>query len=85
MEWTAITMVKLLVSRQNVMMLEKIMLGEKWKGLGQSVAAEGFDGQQLAFVKLAAMTRSFDPFRLLPVAVAGWINDRAKFSRSEGR
>jgi hypothetical protein len=35
MEWTAITMVKLLVSRQNVMMLEKMMLGEKWNGVGQ--------------------------------------------------
>jgi hypothetical protein len=28
-------MVKLLESRQKVMMLEKIMLGEKWNGVGQ--------------------------------------------------
>src|ERR1017187_3331517 len=35
MACTAITMVKLLESRQNVMMLEKMMLGEKWNGLGQ--------------------------------------------------
>src|SRR5207302_291780 len=36
MACTAITMVKLLESRQNVMMLEKMMLGEKWNGFGQS-------------------------------------------------
>ena len=28
-------MVKLLESRQNVMTLEKMMLGEKWNGVGQ--------------------------------------------------
>ena len=28
-------MVKLLESRQKVMMLEKMMLGEKWNGVGQ--------------------------------------------------
>src|SRR5579863_3677182 len=39
MEWTAITMVKLLESRQNVITLEKTMLGEKWKGLGHSGVA----------------------------------------------
>src|SRR5262249_49292929 len=33
---TAITMVKLLESSAKVMMLEKIMLGEKWNGVGQS-------------------------------------------------
>ena len=33
---TAITIVKLLESRQNVMTLEKMMLGEKWNGFGQS-------------------------------------------------
>ncbi len=36
MACTAITMVKLLESRQNVMTVEKMMLGEKWNGLGQS-------------------------------------------------
>src|ERR1039457_4838235 len=34
--WTAITMVRLLVSSAKVITLEKIMLGEKWKGVGQS-------------------------------------------------
>ena len=29
------TIVRLLDSRQNVMMLEKMMLGEKWNGIGQ--------------------------------------------------
>ena len=36
MECTAITMVKLLDSRQNVMMVEKTMAGEKSNGFGQS-------------------------------------------------
>ena len=36
MACTAITMVKLLESRQKVMTLEKMMLGEKMNGLGQS-------------------------------------------------
>ena len=35
MACTAITMVKLLESRQKVMMVEKMMLGEKWNGVGQ--------------------------------------------------
>src|SRR4051794_6099418 len=35
-EWTAITIVKLLESRQKVMTLEKMMLGKKSKGFGQS-------------------------------------------------
>src|SRR5947209_12339680 len=34
--WTAITMVKLLESRQNVITVEKIMAGEKSNGFGQS-------------------------------------------------
>src|ERR1035437_474248 len=33
--WTAITMVRLLVSSAKVITLEKIMLGEKWNGVGQ--------------------------------------------------
>src|SRR5476651_2325152 len=45
MAWTAITMVKLLVSRQNVITLEKIMLGEKWNGLGQS----GFEARPYVY------------------------------------
>ena len=36
MACTAITIVKLLDNRQNVMMVEKMMLGENWKGFGQS-------------------------------------------------
>ena len=39
MECTAMTMVRLLESRQKVMMLEKMMLGEKWKGFGHSGVA----------------------------------------------
>ena len=35
MACTAITIVRLLESRQKVMMLEKMMLGEKWNGVGQ--------------------------------------------------
>src|SRR5678810_1334516 len=35
MACTAITMVRLLDNRQNVITLEKMMLGEKWKGVGQ--------------------------------------------------
>src|SRR6267142_5155129 len=35
MACTAITMVRLLDSRQNVITLEKMMLGEKGKGVGQ--------------------------------------------------
>ena len=33
--WTAITIVRLLDSRQNVMKLENMMLGLKWNGIGQ--------------------------------------------------
>ena len=36
MAWTAITIVRLLESRQNVITLEKMMLGEKSNGFGQS-------------------------------------------------
>ena len=36
MVWTAITMVRLLVSSAKVITLEKMMLGEKWNGVGQS-------------------------------------------------
>src|SRR5689334_16431190 len=35
-EWTAMTIVKLLESRQNVITLEKMMLGKKSNGFGQS-------------------------------------------------
>src|SRR5271169_6302283 len=35
MLWTAVTMVRLLVSRAKVITLEKMMLGTKWKGVGQ--------------------------------------------------
>jgi hypothetical protein len=35
MEWTAITIVRLLVSSAKVITLEKMMLGEKWNGVGQ--------------------------------------------------
>ena len=41
-EWTAMTMVKLLESRQKVMTLEKMMLGKKSNGFGQS----GFETRQ---------------------------------------
>jgi hypothetical protein len=43
-------MVKLLDSRQKVMMLEKIMLGEKWKGFGQS----GFDTREYVYANRRA-------------------------------
>jgi hypothetical protein len=35
MACTAITIVRLLESRQNVITVEKMMLGEKWNGRGQ--------------------------------------------------